>query len=703
MSQRPKRIHRRPERHREAGNTAVVRENASTAVTENSLPVDDVDEIQESVGEVQGGTTDLTEEGTPEQNDFEPQPKAYLPGIEIFPMLRKNDNEIIWADISYSMFIKKVEKIYGEIVFFRKNLFKIPSGKAGKEFIQELTFWMRQFNGVSKLNGVALKVFMILPALLLQKPSPKSKAKDHSECLSRRLKQWKDGDLDVLEREVRRIQSSLKNSKRPTSDNVSKSFSKLMMEGKVSAALKLLTKESSNGVLPLNDDVMAQLVQKHPKPASVESNSLLYGPWEHTPECFFDVIDEQAVLKAALNSKGSAGPSGLDAESFRRVLCSKSFGTCSKTLREEIALLAKNLATKTYHPCLVEAFVACRLLPIDKNPGVRPIGVGEVLRRIIGKMLGRLAADEIKEAAGPLQTCAGHGAGAEAAIHAMRQLFQQDDNEGVLLIDATNAFNCLNRMVALHNIQITCPMIATYLVNSYRSSSKLFVSGGETILSQEGTTQGDPLAMPWYSLSTTLMIYTLCEALPSVKQVWLADDASAAGKIEELFQWFQRLEIEGKKHGYLVNGKKSWLIVKSDEAAEKAKAVFGELVNVTVDGKRHLGAALGSDKYKEEYCNEMVARWVDELTCLCEIAEAYPQSAYAAFTKGYLSKFTYFLRTIENFGQYTQPIDDIISDKFIPILFGLDVPPGQLRQTFPQGKKWWFRTSTSESRSCHPI
>ena len=53
---------------------------------------------------------------------------------------------------------------------------------------------------------------------------------------------------------------------------------------------------------------------------------------------------------------------------------------------------------------------------------MRPIGIGEVLRRIVGNMISRHAADIIKEAAGPLQTCAGHGAGAEAAIHAMKDI-----------------------------------------------------------------------------------------------------------------------------------------------------------------------------------------------------------------------------------------------------------------------------------------
>ena len=157
-----------------------------------------------------------------------------------------------------------------------------------------------------------------------------------------------------------------------------------------------------------------------------------------------------------------------------------------------------------------------------------------MLRRIIGKTISRSINKNIKEAAGPLQTCAGHGAGAEAAIHAMREIFHDEGTDGVLLIDASNAFNCLNRLVALHNIQVTCPIIATYIINTYRQHSVLFVAGGKQILSMEGTTQGDPLAMAWYSLSTGVLIDTLRAQIPSVKQVWLADDASAAGKLGAL-------------------------------------------------------------------------------------------------------------------------------------------------------------------------
>ena len=86
------------------------------------------------------------------------------------------------------------------------------------------------------------------------------------------------------------------------------------------------------------------------------------------------------------------------------------------------------------------------------------------------------------------------------------------------------------------------------------------------------------------------------------QQVWLADDATGAGKIKLLHDWFQNLTDVGPDHGYFVNGPKSWLIVKTEELEAEAKQVFGETVNVTTEGKRHLGAVIGSKSNKDEYC-----------------------------------------------------------------------------------------------------
>ena len=71
----------------------------------------------------------------------------------------------------------------------------------------------------------------------------------------------------------------------------------------------------------------------------------------------------------------------------------------------------------------------------------------------------------------------------------------------MILVDATNVFNNLNSKVVLLNIAVMCPMIARVLINCYRGDAPLFV-GGVILLSTEGTTQGDPLAMAMFALAS---------------------------------------------------------------------------------------------------------------------------------------------------------------------------------------------------------
>ena len=107
----------------------------------------------------------------------------------------------------------------------------------------------------------------------------------------------------------------------------------------------------------------------------------------------------------------------------------------------------------------------------------------------------------------------------------------------------------------------------------------------------------------------------------------MADDAAGASKITHLHSWYNILTEVGKHHGYHVNGSRSWLICKTEETAAEATRVFGETVNITTEGKRHLGAVIDSKRYKDEYCMEKVEAWSAELECLVEIAETEPQAA----------------------------------------------------------------------------
>ena len=112
-----------------------------------------------------------------------------------------------------------------------------------------------------------------------------------------------------------------------------------------------------------------------------------------------------------------------------------------------------------------------------------------------------------------------------------------------------DASNALNHLSALHNIRQLCPSLATALINSYRAPTELFVDG-DVLLSSEGTTtQGDSLAMPMYALATIPLIKKLNCHLGYVSQVWYANDASTAGKIDRLREWWSELTSRGPKFG----------------------------------------------------------------------------------------------------------------------------------------------------------
>ena len=265
-------------------------------------------------------------------------------------------------------------------------------------------------------------------------------------------------------------------------------------------------------------------------------------------------------------------------------------------------------------------------------------------------------------------------------MHTMSQVFVEEGTDGISLINAIKAFNLMNRSVALHNIQITCKEMSLSIINTYRSPSRLYICGGGEIFSQEGTTQGDPLAMPWYSVNTSIMIQSLRTSTPGVKQVWLADDSAGGGQIVPLYNWYNHLSQDGKKYGYLVNGSKRWLIVTSHVLADEAR-VFGDEVNITNEGRRDLGAVVGSQELKDQYCRVKVLGWKRELEALYERARSQPHATYTVFTKGYKSKFTYFMHTIESFEDYINPIQEAIDDLLLPTLFGQTKPlPSDLGQ-----------------------
>ena len=95
---------------------------------------------------------------------------------------------------------------YEKIVYCKKNIFLWPSGQAGKSFVDEMSWLMNEWIRESPLKDIAFKAIMVMPGLLLQKPSRKSKWKDHLTSLENRIKLWHAGEIMALLKEAETIQ-----------------------------------------------------------------------------------------------------------------------------------------------------------------------------------------------------------------------------------------------------------------------------------------------------------------------------------------------------------------------------------------------------------------------------------------------------------------------------------------------------------------
>lgn len=494
---------------------------------------------------------------------------------------------------------------------------------------------------------------------------------------------WLDGDLSDLLLEGRTIQRRIpKSNPEDSQKRLSRSFANLMFQGKTKAAIRLLTEEVKGGVLRLGDHVDTHktvrdvLKDKHPPSQPAHPDSVIEDDPPEVHPVLFESIDASMMRSAALRTSGAAGPSGLDAVSWRR-LCT-SFKSASNDLCHSLAITARRLCTDLVDPATIAPLLACRLIALNKNPGVRPIGIGDTARRIIAKAILMVTRSDIQEAAGSLQLCAGQISGIEAAVHAVDSLFQQEETEAILLVDASNAFNSLNRLSALHNIRRLCPSLATALINTYRAPTELFVDG-KVLYSSEGTTQGDPLAMPMYALATIPLIKKLHHHLVDVSQVWYADDASAAGKIVRLREWWSHLSSQGPKYGYFANATKTWLVTKEKHLATATASFADTGVQVTSEGRPYLGAAFGTEEFVTSHVKDKVAKWTKELDSLATIALTQPHAAHAAFTHGLSSKWSYQTRTVHGIGTLLQPLETIIRSKLIPALTGQPPPNDEMR------------------------
>ena len=111
---------------------------------------------------------------------------------------------------------------------------------------------------------------------------------------------------------------------------------------------------------------------KHPKASPANKATLLQGEIPFTDPVFLN-IDEDSIAKV-----GAAGPSALDTYGWRSILVCRNFAKQGKDLRSAIARMTIRLCIKESNTSIdkstnLERYIACRLIPLDKQPGITPI------------------------------------------------------------------------------------------------------------------------------------------------------------------------------------------------------------------------------------------------------------------------------------------------------------------------------------------
>ena len=102
-------------------------------------------------------------------------------------------------------------------------------------------------------------------------------------------------------------------------------------------------------------------------------------------------------------------------------------------------------------------------------------------------------------------------------------------------------------------------------------------------------------------------------------------------------RWWDHLNLYGPAYGYFPKSSKTVLLLKSPELLQRAKELFGEGdggITITTEGKRHIGAVIGTEKFKEDYIKGKVEKWVKDVEQLANIAEEDPQAALSAYNTG---------------------------------------------------------------------
>ena len=591
--------------------------------------------------------------------------------------------------------------------------YNVPRGNVGRRFLERLTGELamvrqRQTNS-ERVLVFAMTVLVRTPGVL--------KASDIRRRLTNRLDLWRQGRFSGLVEDTEREGLARAQSYAQADDEtLARRFDATVRSGRLRQAVRCATDRGQGGVLYPDDadtktgrPVIDVLRDKHPPlrhPPANHFRSTVFERYDSMPEVVPLDITEKDVEHVASRLSGAAGPSGVDAVALRN--WALRFGTVSEALRTELAAWVNWLGNTSPPFAAYRAMMACRLVALDKCPGVRPVGIGEIFRRLFAKCVMKTVGPQATAACGSVNLCAGLAAGIEGAVHAIRDRWESppdptdtsatipppvtqppapspspsadppDDPdtpppEALILVDAKNGFNELSRLAMMWTVRHLWPAGSRFAFNCYRHAAQLILRrpGGkcEVLLSREGVTQGDPLSMVLYGVMLIPLGKTLRRTAPGVLQPWYADDFSMLGPATDMQNVMRQLMEEGPPRGYYPEPSKSIVVCRAADE-DTFRHDLDEFSFSFCRGSRYVGGFVGDDNTLQEWLTPKLENWRHGVRVLARIARRYPQSAFAGLRLSLQNEWQYLQRVLPDSSAIFQPLADAITEDFLPALFG---------------------------------
>ena len=173
-----------------------------------------------------------------------------------------------------------------------------------------------------------------------------------------------------------------------------------------------------------------------------------------------------------------------------------------------------------------------------KSGGLRPIAVGEVLRRLTSKCLSHAVLDDALQSLVPLQVGVGVRGGCEAIVHSVAGTLEDASIPSIdrwtLLLDFRNAFNSVSRKHIFEEVRARTPAMSAWIECGYGSMPLLHL-GEDTIKSKCGVQQGDPLGPLGFALVLQPIIEHIKREVPGLKiNAWYLDDGTLVSSPPDL-------------------------------------------------------------------------------------------------------------------------------------------------------------------------